>query len=377
MTQLVESTSKPSLGPIAGSIAGSIAGRMAGLGVDFPVMIAPMVGISHVAFRAMLGRYVPAGLKPIIFTEMLSTRRLPSERLDSTAELRCTEGEKSGVDWFVPQILGNEERFITPSIAKLNTLNPWGYDINMGCPATHILKHNWGVRLMGDPKYAADVVRMVRACTDRPVSVKMRGGSDKICDLNYLDEFTQALEEGGADWLTIHARTREQGHEGRADWNLVGEIARRRKLAVVANGDIQTSADALAILRDFGADGVMVARAATVRPWILWQIAEDLGYEQVPLGREGERAPRTLAEEGREFFRACLFLIDDLERYLGDHPEDALKKFSFFAATGARWFMFGHAFWAVTKKPKSLAHLRELISDYRDRFDHPLKARIS
>lgn len=363
--------------------------RMRGLGVRFPVMVAPMVGISHVAFRAMLRRYVPVGLDPLIFTEMLSTRRLPTERLDTTAELRCTEAEKSGEDRFVPQLLGNEERFIRPSVVKLGALNPWGFDINMGCPATHVLKHNWGVRLMGEPSYAADVVRMVRDATDRPVSVKMRGGSDKICDLGYLDEFTQALEEAGADWITIHARTREQGHEGRADWELVGEIARRRRIPVIANGDIQTAADATSVLRDFGAGGVMIARAATVRPWILWQVAEDLCAELhagpggdhsvllAPPGRAGEKAPRTRAEESREYFRACLALIDELEFYFPDRPEDALKKFSFFAATGARWFMFGHAFWALTKKAKSTGHLRELVADYRDRFDHPLKERIS
>lgn len=351
------------------------------VGVRFPVMVAPMVGISHVAFRSMLRQYVPVGLDPLIFTEMLSTRRLPTERLDTTAELRCTGAEKAGQDRFIPQLLGNEERFIRPSIAKLESLNPWGFDINMGCPATHVLKHNWGVRLMGDPRYAADVVRMARDATTRPVSVKMRGGSDKICDLAYLDEFTEALEGAGADWITIHARTREQGHDGRADWHLVGEIARRRKIPVVANGDIQTAADALSVLRDFGAGGVMIARAATVRPWILWQIAEDLYGERsgsfTPPGRTGERAPRTREEESREYFRACLALMDELESHFPDRPDDALKKFSFFAATGARWFMFGHAFWSVTKKAKSIPHLRELIEDYRDRFDHPLRERVN
>jgi len=358
-----------------------MASGMQALGVRFPVMVAPMVGISHVAFRAMLRRYVPVGLDPLIFTEMLSTRRLPTERLDTTAELRCTDAEKAGEDRFIPQLLGNEQRFIRPSVAKLESLRPWGFDINMGCPATHVLKHNWGVRLMGDPAYAAGVVRMVRESTDRPVSVKMRGGSDKVCDLEYLDEFTHALEEAGADWITIHARTREQGHEGRADWQLVSEIARRRRIPVVANGDIQTASDALTVLRDFGAGGVMIARAATVRPWILWQVAEDLYGDQsgvlAPAGRAGEKAPRTREEESREFFRACLALIDELETHFGDRQDDALKKFSFFAATGARWFMFGHAFWAVTKKAKSTGHLRELIEDYRDRFDHPLKERVN
>ncbi|NBX24322.1 MAG: hypothetical protein EBR52_09550, partial [Microbacteriaceae bacterium] len=194
-------------------------------------------------------------------------------------------------------------------------------------------------------------------------------------------EFTQALEEAGADWITIHARTREQGHDGRADWQLVSEIAKRRRIPVVANGDIQTASDALTVLRDFGAGGVMIARAATVRPWILWQVAEDLygdrPGELAPAGRAGEKAPRTREEESREFFRACLALIDELETHFGDRQDDALKKFSFFAATGARWFMFGHAFWAVTKKAKSTGHLRELIEDYRDRFDHPLKERVN
>ncbi|MEY4631226.1 MAG: hypothetical protein RIQ81_1346 [Pseudomonadota bacterium] len=351
--------------------------RLAGLGVNFPVMVAPMVGISHVAFRAMVRRYVPCGLNPLVFTEMLSTRRLPSERLDTTAELRCTDGERAGAEAFIPQLLGNEERFIAPSVAKLETLGPWGFDINMGCPATHVLKHNWGVRLMGDPAYAADVVRMVRSATQRPVSVKMRGGGEKVCELAHLDEFTHALQEAGADWITIHARARDQGHEGRADWELVAEIARRRKIAVVANGDIQTAGDVLALLRsERPVDGVMVARAATVRPWILWQVAEDLGIDAKPPGRAGEFAPRSELEESAEFFRACLFLIDDLDFYLGDRPDDALKKFSFFAATGARWFMFGHAFWAMTRKAKSIDHLRSLVLDYRARFAHPLKQRI-
>ena len=99
-------------------------GRMGQLGLRFPVLIAPMVGISHVAFRAMLRRYTPVGADPLIFTEMLSTRRLPTERLDTTAELRCTTEEKSGQHRFIPQLLGNEERFVRPSVAKLTGLNP-------------------------------------------------------------------------------------------------------------------------------------------------------------------------------------------------------------------------------------------------------------
>lgn len=352
----------------------------------FPVLVAPMVGISHVAFRAMVRRYVPQGLTPIVFTEMLSTRRLPSEKMDSTAELLCTAAEKSGEDYFVPQLLGNEERFMAPSIRKLESLNPWGFDINMGCPATHVLKHNWGVRLMGDPAYAAKVVRMARGCTSKPVSVKMRGGSDKICDPVYLDEFTSALESGGADWLTVHARAREQGHDGRADWELVGNIACKRSIPVIANGDIQTSRDALDVVGTYGANGVMLARIMTVRPWILWQMAEDLGIAARPAGREAERAPRSFTsesgvvdttEESREYFNACLMLIDEIEIFFGGNQEGALKRFSFFVATGARWFKFGHSFWALTRRAKSISDLRDRVQCFRDQYEFPLSQRVT
>jgi tRNA-dihydrouridine synthase B len=346
------------------------------LDVNFPFMIAPMVGISHVAFRELMRAYTPASVDAIRFTEMLSTRKLPSERLHLTRELRVSEGER----FFVPQLLGNEEHFIGPSIKKLAVLSPWGFDINMGCPQSHVLRHNWGVRLMGDAAYAADVVRMAKRHTDRPVSVKLRGGADKDVDKKYLLDFTAALEHAGADWLTIHARPRAAKHEGPANWDVVGEVALARKIPVVANGDIQTAADAIKIVKDYGCAGAMIARAATARPWILWQIAEDLGIEGSPAGREGERAPRTPAEEGREYHLAFLKLIDLVERYFGEGDgveEYGIQKLRFYAATGSKWFMFGHSFWKVTMKAKTFDQMRAGVAEYSERFPQDMYQRIN
>jgi len=346
--------------------------RLERLGVDFPVLIAPMVGISHVAFRELIRSYTPVGLNPLIFTEMLSTRRLPSERLDAVNEIRVAEGE----GYFVPQLLGNEERFIAPSIEKLLRLGPWGFDINMGCPVEHILKHNWGVRLLGDRAYAADVVRMTKRHSPLPVSVKLRGGADADLDVTWLDEFTAALEDAGADWLTIHARPRARGHTGEANWRLCSEIASRRGIPIVANGDVQTADDALSLLGpDFGMDGVMIARAACVRPWIIWQIAARMGCTTAPQGRAGELPPEGGIAEGREYVRACLTMIDQLETYF-EGDDYIRKKFSFFVATGARWFPFGHAFWALTTKAKSVSHLRELVTGWGERSPDSTYARI-
>ncbi len=349
---------------------------MKSLGLSFPFMIAPMVGISHVAFRDLIRTYTPQGVDALRFTEMLSTRKLPSERLHSTRELKVSSGETH----FVPQLLGNEESFIAPSVKKLMEISPWGFDINMGCPQSHVLRHNWGVRLMGDINYAADVVRMVKRHSPVPVSVKLRGGADKDLDLNYLKDFTSALESAGADWLTIHARPKAAKHEGPANWDIVGEVAAVRKIPVVANGDIQTAEDAIRIIKNYGCGGAMIARAATARPWIFWQIAEDLGIDAKPDGRESDRAPRTPKEEAQEFYRAFLRLIDLVEFYFaeGDGIEEyGLQKLRFYAATAARWFMFGHSFWRLTTKSKSFGEMRERISHYASTTEQEMIYRIS
>jgi tRNA-dihydrouridine synthase B len=335
-------------------------------------MIAPMVGISHVAFRELIRSYTPVGVRPLIFTEMLSTRRLPSERLDSVNELRTALGE----DPFVPQLLGNEECFIRPSIEKLETVAPWGFDINMGCPADHVLKHNWGVRLLGDKNYAAEVVRITKRCTTKPVSVKLRGGAEASLDAAWLCDFTAALEDAGVDWLTIHARPKAKGHSGEANWQLVSQVAAARKIPVVANGDVQTADDVMRLIDpEFGVDGVMIARAATARPWILWQVAERLGFDASPPGRAGERAPQTRDEEAREYLKACLKFIS-IMRVWFDSDEYIRRKFSFFAATGARWFPFGHAFWGLTTKAKTVDHLVELIGGWQEKPQMPVYGRI-
>ena len=347
--------------------------KFAKLGLDFPYMIAPMVGLSHVAFRDLIKAYTPPNVKPLRFTEMLSTRRLPSERLESSRELKISEGE----DYFVPQILGNEEHFIRPSIEKLEKLSPWGFDINMGCPQSHILKHNWGVRLVGDARYAAEVVGHVKKATNLPVSVKLRGGADKDTDLEYLLNFTEILEDAGLDWLTIHPRPRSAAHhEGVANWAIAAEIARARNIPVVVNGDLQTAVDAVHVVSELGCDGAMIARAATVRPWILWQIAYLLDPEATPTTFNGRSLPLDTEAEGKEYFRSFLTFIELLLKHFGDN-EYSLQKARFFAATGSRWFLFGHSFWRLTMKAKTLLELWDRVSEHAEKASGEMSQRIN
>jgi len=323
--------------------------------INFPVLLAPMVGLSHVAFRALVRSYLPRGCSTLLFTEMLSSRRLPSERVGSTPQTYRAAGESD----LVPQLLANEERFIRESLRKLEAISPAGIDINMGCPVKQALSHNWGVALMGDIGYAAGVVADARRCTGLPLSVKMRSGLSE--NLPYLLDFVQAMEGSGADWVTLHPRTQSQGRRGRASWETIARARDAVQIPLVGNGDIQTEADIWQILEATGCDGVMVARAATARPWIFWQIGETLGFPPPP-GREGELPPRTPEEEGWEFRRALLFFLDQLERWFV--PSEGMKRLRFFLAWSHKWLPFGHHLWAETTRVQDLPSARRAVERF-------------
>src|SRR3990172_12529613 len=96
-----------------------------GKAIDFPVIFAPMAGLSHVAFRQVVRSYLPGKVNPLLFTEMLSTRLLPNEEVGKTAQTRVVHGE----DDLIPQILGNEEKLIAKSLESLKVMRPAGIDI--------------------------------------------------------------------------------------------------------------------------------------------------------------------------------------------------------------------------------------------------------
>ncbi len=331
----------------------SLAAR--GVQVDFPFFLAPMVGLSHVALRATARSYTPRGAQNLLFTEMLSSRRLPTERMGDRPE---TATEPTEIN-LVPQLLGNEERFIAASMRKLEVMRPAAVDINMGCPVSQALKHNWGVALMGDPTYAEEVVRTTVRLSRWPVSVKLRTGLND--DLEYLLDFCRMLEEAGAAWITLHPRTAGQQRRGAANWDYIGRAREALTIPVVGNGDVQTAQDALSLVRRTGCDGVMIGRAAVARPWVFWQIGEALGLP-APLGREDEQAPADGYAEGREFHRAFERFVDVAEpRFL---ERDARKRVNFFLHWGARWLDFGHELWRRASSAPDMTETRSRVEAF-------------
>ncbi len=322
-----------------------------------------MVGLTHVALRRLMSDYMPQNASTHWPTEMLNSRRVPGENLKTTPETLRRPEETN----LVPQILGNEEIPIQKAVQRL--VNEWGasgIDINMGCPVQKALKHNYGVSLMGDMNYAAQVVEMTKKYSTVPISVKLRAvGSEK--SIPQLITFVQKLVDSGADWITLHPRTAEQKRRGQSDWSQITELKKAVNVPIIGNGDIQTVDDVISMMNETKADKVMAGRALAARPWMMWQLGEKLGFE-TPAAFANQQAPKTPTEEGAEYGRALLKLIDYSEESFmqdaGASESITLRKMQFYIRTTHVWLEFGHTLMAMCSRCQNLNDLKIAIVQF-------------
>ena len=145
-------------------------------------------------------------------------------------------------------------------------------DLNLGCPAKRVVGCNGGSGLLRDLPKIAEIFRAVRKSVTIPFTVKFRMGWNEkqiVC----VDLARMAEAEGLAA-VALHARTREQGYSGQAQWQWIAAIKQAVSIPVIGNGDIRTPEDAAAMIAETGCDAVMIGRAAPANPWIFRQIAQ-------------------------------------------------------------------------------------------------------
>lgn len=336
--------------------------------INFPVALAPMVGLSHKALRLVLRQYLPKGAVTWWPTEMLNSKKLPYEDLSRTPEALKGVEEKQ----MCPQILGNDPYYIKKSVEVLQDWGAEAIDINMGCPVTKALRHNYGVALMGDMQYAAGVVAATKAVAQVPVSVKLRAGLQN--DFEYLSKFVESLVEAGVDWVTLHPRVAGDQRRGRAEWEQIAklracEVLKHKGIPVVGNGDIEVWRDVESMFQTTQCDAVMIGRALAARPWMLWQLGEHWGFE-APLGvSPNKKAPQTPEEEAQEYL-TCLENL--LQFHLQDLPPSlAMRKFYFHVRTTHIWIDFGHRLYADLTKAKNEEQIFKVLDHYKKNI--PLK----
>jgi nifR3 family TIM-barrel protein len=220
------------------------------------VLQSPLAGVSDAIFRGLVRRWAPEAL---LFTEMVNATSLElGFGLEKVAELACEAGP-IGV-----QLFDYRPAAMADAARRAEQAGAFLIDINMGCPVKKIARKGGGSGLIRDPALARRLVATVAAAVSIPVTVKTRLGwcGDSADPVG----FALALQEAGAQALTLHGRTREQGFRGQADWQAIAAVKRALTIPLFANGDVASPEDALRCLAVTGADGVMVGRGTSGRP---------------------------------------------------------------------------------------------------------------
>lgn len=174
------------------------------------------------------------------------------------------------------QLLGGSPERLAESAMSAIRIGARAIDLNFGCPAPTVNKHDGGATLLKYPERLEEIIRVVRSRvpSEIPVSAKIRLGWD---DESAVLENVVRAEKGGASWITIHARTRMQGYQPPAFWKWIGEARKRVSIPVVANGDIWSVDDFERCREITGCEHFMVGRGALADPGLPLQIAARLG----------------------------------------------------------------------------------------------------
>lgn len=225
-------------------------------------ILAPMAGYTDFAFREICHDY-GVGLT---VTEMVSSKALVMCSELSRKMLFRLGGDAPSFC----QIFGHEPDVMADSVKIPEIMQYDGVDINMGCPVKKIVSNGDGSALLENPALASKCISAVKsALKDKPLSVKFRLG---VSDSGNAVDFAKMCRDSGADFITVHFRTRRQMYSGAADFTLLEDIA-NVGLPVFANGDIVSREQYLNLL-DRGAYGVAIGRGAVGRPYIFAELAD-------------------------------------------------------------------------------------------------------
>lgn len=242
------------------------------------IVLAPLEGVMDHTVRELL---TDLGGFDLCVTEFLrvSNRQLLPER---TFYQLAPELENNGyTSCGVPvrlQLLGSEPMTLAANAERAIELGSHGIDLNLGCPAKTVNKSKGGAALLKEPQLISNAVAALRESvpSNKTLSVKIRLGWD---DPNCVHEIVDAIVQAGADEITIHARTKEDGYKAEAiKWHYIAQVKQRlakqgKSFSIIANGEIWNKQDALACRELSGCNDLMIGRGALATPNLAAMIA--------------------------------------------------------------------------------------------------------
>ncbi len=246
-------------------VLGAAALRIGPLEVSPPVVLAPMAGITNVAFRRLCREH-GAGL---YVSEMITTRALVERNAKTMTLIQFAPDERPrsiqlyGVD---PQVVGRAVAMIVDEDLADHI------DLNFGCPVPKVTRRGGGSALpYRRPLLEAILKAATKAAGQVPVTMKTRLGIDSD-HLTYLDA-ARIAEDAGVAAFALHGRTAADMYAGEARWEPIAEVAQALSIPVLGNGDIWEADDALRMMRETGCAGVVVGRGCLGRPWLFADLA--------------------------------------------------------------------------------------------------------
>ncbi|MFZ7087829.1 tRNA dihydrouridine synthase DusB [Curtobacterium sp. RRHDQ10] len=286
--------------------------RIGPIEVDAPVVLAPMAGITNMAYRRLCREY-GAGL---YVCEMITSRALVERTPES---MRLIQHHESETPRSI-QLYGVEPNTVAEAVTMLVTEDRADHiDLNFGCPVPKVTRKGGGAALPWKLDLFRDLVtKAVRAAGDVPLTIKMRKGIDGD-HLTYLDAARIARDAGVAS-IALHARTASEHYSGQADWSAIARLKETiTDVPVLGNGDIWSAADALRMVAETGCDGVVVGRGCLGRPWLFGDLAAAFrGESTTAMPDLGEVAVafRRHAELLVEFFESELHGCRDVRKHV-------------------------------------------------------------
>lgn len=245
--------------------------KIKNINIDKALLLAPMEDVTDIAFRKLCKELGA----DVVYTEFVNSDGLIRSNKKTEKKLEITDNERPvGI-----QIYGGNLEPMIEAAKIAEAKNPELIDINAGCWVKKIAGRGAGAGLLKDPPYMQKMVEEIVKVVSLPVTVKTRIGWDSE-SINIL-EVAKRIEDAGAAALTVHCRTRCQGHSGEPDWSWIPKIKDVISIPVALNGGVFTADDTVRAFKETNADAVMIARGAIDHPWIFREAKEMFEFGEI------------------------------------------------------------------------------------------------
>ncbi len=273
--------------------------------MSFELHLAPMEGVVDFILRDVLTGI--GGIDQCVTEFIRVTDKLhsPAVIYRYAPELKMGSRTRHGTPMFL-QYLGGQAQPLAENAARGAELGALGVDLNFGCPAKTVNRHDGGASLLKTPERIFEIVSTVRRAVPAhiPVTAKMRLGFD---DPSHCFANAEAVQAAGASWLTVHCRTKTDGYKPPAYWEWIPRMKEKVSLPIVANGEIWNVSDFWRCAEVTDCQKIMIGRGGVARPFLFRDIKASIEARKTS-GSDANLRSATWNDTSSmipKFFEAC------------------------------------------------------------------------